>query len=74
MVGATSVIRRAKTGELAAAPWIRSLLKRRPARVVTVAMANKTARIVWAVLARGEDYSAHGHGVIKVAAISGPTL
>jgi transposase len=56
VVGATSVIRRAKAGEMAAAPWIRSLLERRPARVVTVAMANKTARIVWAVLARGEDY------------------
>ena len=56
VVGATSVIRRAKTGDLAAAPWIRSLLERKPARVVTVAMANKTARIVWAVLARGEAY------------------
>jgi hypothetical protein len=56
VVGATSVIRRAKAGGLAAAPWIRSLLERRPARVVTVAMANTTARIVWAVLARGEDY------------------
>ena len=29
-----------------------------PSRVVTVAMANKTARIVWAVLARGEIYRA----------------
>ena len=56
MVGATSVIRRSKTDGLAAAPWIRSLLERRPARVVTVAMANKTARIAWAVLTRGEVY------------------
>jgi transposase len=56
VVGATSVIRRARTDALAAAPWIRSLLDRRPARVVTVAMANKTARIVWAVLARGDVY------------------
>ena len=56
VVGATSVIRRARTGPPAA--WIRSLLERRPARVVTVAMANKTARIVWAVLARGELYRA----------------
>ena len=55
VVGATSVIRRARTGPPAAA-WIRSLLERRPARVVTVAMANKTARIAWAVLARGEVY------------------
>ena len=56
VVGATSVIRRSKTADLAAAPWIRSLLDRRPARVVTVAMANKTARIVWAVLVRGSVY------------------
>jgi transposase len=56
VVGATSVIRRARTGTVGAAPWIRSLLERRPARVVTVAMANKTARIAWAVLARGDVY------------------
>jgi transposase len=56
VVGATSVIRRARTGASGAAPWIRSLLERRPARVVTVAMANKTARIAWAVLARGDTY------------------
>ena len=56
VVGATSVIRRSKTDGLAAAPWIRSLMERRPARVVTVAMANKTARIAWAVLTRGEVY------------------
>jgi transposase len=56
VVGATSVVRRARTGTVGAAPWIRSLLERRPARVVTVAMANKTARIAWAVLARGDVY------------------
>jgi transposase len=33
-------------------------MERKPARVVTVAMANKTARIAWAVLARGEVYRA----------------
>jgi transposase len=46
VVGATSVIRRARTGTLAAAPWIRSLLERRP------------ARIAWAVLTRSEVYRA----------------
>ena len=56
VVGATSVIRRSRTADLAAAPWVRALLERRPARVVTVAMANKTARIIWAVLTRGEVY------------------
>ena len=56
VVGATSVIRRSKTDDLAAAPWVQSLLERKPTRVVTVAMANKTARIIWAVLTRDEVY------------------
>jgi transposase len=58
VVGATSVIRRARTSRSRSAAWVNALLERRPARVVTVAMANKTARIAWAVLARGEVYRA----------------
>lgn len=54
VVGATSVVRRARTAN--SAPWVSKLLERKPTRLVTVAMANKTARIVWAVLARGEAY------------------
>jgi transposase len=61
VVGATSVIRRARSSTGGAAAWIRSLLERRPARVVTVAMANKTARIAWAVLARNDVYRVPGH-------------
>ena len=56
VVGATSVIRRARTGAMAVGGWILSMLERRPARVVAFAMANKTARIAWAVLKRGEVY------------------
>ena len=37
-------------------PAWRDLLARKPARVATVALANKTARIVWAIMARGEIY------------------
>lgn len=59
VVGATSVIRRARTSTSDSATWIKALLERRPARVVTVAMANKNARIAWAVLARGEVYRPH---------------
>ena len=58
VVGATSVIRRVETNPSATGAWIRSLLTRKPTRVTTVAMANKTARIAWAVLARGETYRA----------------
>lgn len=39
-------------------PWLRDLLARRPKKVATVALAAKTARIVWAMLAKGEDYRA----------------
>ena len=56
VIGATSVIRRAETNTSATGAWVRSLLSRKPARVTTVAMANKTARIAWAVLARSEIY------------------
>ncbi len=37
-------------------PWLRELLARRPYKVAMVAFAAKTARIIWAMLAKGEDY------------------
>jgi transposase len=37
-------------------PWLAGLLKRRPFNVVVVALANKLARVVWVVMARGEEY------------------
>jgi len=58
VIGATSVIRRAGTNHTKTGAWVRSLLERKPARVVTVAVANKTARTAWALLARGETYRA----------------
>ncbi len=58
VVGATSVVRRANSNTSATGAWVRCLLERKPARVVTVAVANKTARTAWAILARGETYRA----------------
>jgi transposase len=53
VTGATSLIRqRGKTD-----PWLKSLLERKPFRVVAVALANKTARIAWAVMTKGETYT-----------------
>ena len=40
-------------------PWAMSLRERKSPRVATVAMANKTARIIWAVLTRNERYRPH---------------
>jgi len=37
-------------GKSAAENWVANILKRRPAKIAAVAMANKTARIIWAVL------------------------
>ena len=69
-MGVTSVIRRAKTGSLAAAPWIRSMVERRPARVVAVAGVNRAARIVRTVLAPAISTTS-GHGPIKIGATEG---
>ena len=58
VVGATSVVRRVDRNASTTGAWVRGLLERKPTRLVTVAVANKTARIAWAVLARGETYRA----------------
>jgi transposase len=58
VVGATSVTRRAETTDTRTGAWVRALLDRKPPRLVTVAIANKTARTAWALLARGESYRA----------------
>ncbi len=59
VLGATSVIaRQRRTGKLD--PWIAGLLQRRPFKVAATALAAKMARIVWALLVRGETYQS-GH-------------
>ena len=58
VIGATSVTRRAPTTETRTGVWGRSLLERKPTRLVTVAIANKTARTAWALLVKGESYRA----------------
>jgi transposase len=55
IVGAHAVLRRAKQ-EPAKYPWLTELLARRPFKVVAVALANKMARIAWALLAKGGTY------------------
>ncbi|AEM48459.1 transposase IS116/IS110/IS902 family protein [Acidithiobacillus ferrivorans SS3] len=48
-------------------PWIDKLLSRRPHNVAVVALANKMARTIWALLVRDTEYDAH-HAAIKAAA------
>ena len=56
VIGATALVRYAKSKPEIAHPHLLNLLIRKPVRVATVAMANKIARIVWAVMTRGEVY------------------
>lgn len=59
VVGAMAVIRHAsKPGARLAFPWLTQLLARKPRKLAAVALANKTARIVWAMMTRGEAYRA----------------
>jgi transposase len=55
IVGAISVLRRAKENP-GKYPWLMQLLARRPFKVVAVALANKMARMAWALLAKGGTY------------------
>src|SRR5437870_13663875 len=57
VVGAVSVLRRAKLNP-EKYPWLTQLLARRPFKVVAVALANKMARMAWALLAKGSTYRA----------------
>jgi transposase len=55
IVGASATLRQ-QTARGVSDPWLRELLARRPKKVATVALAAKTARIIWAMLAKGEHY------------------
>jgi transposase len=54
IVGATSVVKQAKRGR--ASRWLIALLKRKPAKLAAIALANKTARIAWKLMTTGQSY------------------
>ena len=56
VAGALSVIRYAKIHGTKHRPWLTALLARRPTKVAAIALANKLARMAWAMMARGERY------------------
>jgi error-prone DNA polymerase len=65
VLGAASMVYRSARWNSAAVVWVRSILERRPARLATVALANKMARIGWAVMTRKQVY--HPRGCLAAA-------
>ena len=56
VAGALAVIRYAKIHGTKHRPWLTALLARRHTKVAAVALANKIARMAWAIMAKGEHY------------------
>jgi transposase len=56
VAGALAVIRYAKIHGTGHRPWLTALLGRRPTKVAAIALANKIARMAWAMMAKGERY------------------
>jgi transposase len=62
VAGAMAVIKYARPGSKTASPWLLKLLERKPRKVAAVALANKTARIIWAMMSSGEAYRRQSAG------------
>ena len=65
--GAQAVLRWHRAHPNDRRPWLDELLRRRPVNVVAVAIANKNARTIWALLTRGERFSGYRSGILPVA-------
>jgi transposase len=58
IIGASSAAKAASRNGSAANPWLAQMLSRKPRLLAVVALANKTARIIWALMAHGGIYRA----------------
>ncbi|EBA17476.1 transposase IS116/IS110/IS902 [Roseobacter sp. SK209-2-6] len=56
MIGMISQVQRARGYPERVHPWIMQLLERKPMRLATIAIANKTARVIWAILTKETVY------------------
>jgi transposase len=71
MAGALAVIRYAKIYGTRHRPWLTALLARRPTKGAAIALVNKLARMVWAMMSRGERYRAgRARGLNRIAPLT----
>jgi len=71
VAGATAVIRHVKEGKGNPSPWLVELVRRKPAKLAAVALANKNARIAWKLMVSGERYNPVAARGGRVAALRG---
>jgi len=57
VAGAMAVIRHPQKYGTLKQPWLRRLMARRPAKLAAVALANKIARMAWAIIVHGDRYN-----------------
>ena len=62
VLGATAWLRQVQAHPEKASPWLRGMMARRPKKVVAVAQAARTARILWAMLSHNQPYRAPAIG------------
>jgi transposase len=67
IAGATAVIKQVKRGRGQPSPWLLALLKRKPPKLVAVALASKNARVAWKLMVSGEPYNP-----ARYASLAGP--
>ena len=58
IIGSSAVVLQASKRGAPAGSWLEQMMARKPRMLVTVALANKTARVIWALLVKEEDYKA----------------
>ena len=64
IIGNRSSLRWARSRPTGGSAWLASLLDRKPTNVVATAMANKTARIAWAIMTRNENFIPAAHRTV----------
>jgi transposase len=67
VAGATAVIQQVQKGRAQGSPWLLALLKRKPPKLVAVALANKMARVAWKLMVSGERYDPARSGAVVAA-------
>jgi transposase len=58
IIGCSAVVLQASKRGAPVGSWLEQMMARKPRMLVTVALANKTARIIWALLMKQEEYKA----------------